>query len=136
MADHAIVAADAPRNDTTQSNNQTDSNRDDTILAAFRAWQQAHAALAELRTANDEAEKTLWAAIDAADVEIQTLRATSPEAIATKLWLAIVHSTPDHETEEACCRRDLEWLEAQGKAPDWNLRLLISALRDLKSMEG
>jgi hypothetical protein len=113
-----------------------DSNRDRTILTAFARWQAAHTELAALQTDDDKAEKELWNVVDAADTEIHATPATTPEGIAPKLWLAIVHSTPDHETEEAACRGDIDWLEKQGGALDWNLRQIASALRDLKTMEA
>lgn len=132
-----IIAEDMARLTTLQPSS------DEAVISAFQRIQQERAALAALPggtalegAAHTSGEAGCWANIDGADKAIHETPATTPEGIACKLWLAIIHSEVDHETEQAALACDLEWFEQQGGAIDWNLRQLVSALRDLKTMEG
>jgi hypothetical protein len=107
----------------------TAPNPDAAIIADFARWQLAHAERLELPDGADE--KDVWAVIDEADTRIQRTPAKTSQGIACKLWLAFVHIATDAQQEAAAIRGNLDWLEAQGGAVDWNLRLIVSALRDL-----
>lgn len=81
-------------------------------------------------------ERAEWDQIDAADEVIREHVATTPEGAAVQLWIALQHSITQRDDEAACLRRDLGWFEAKGEGLDWNVRLVIAALRSLKAMEA
>jgi hypothetical protein len=142
MADTRNSAPSGASNTHTPSIPGTDSLRHEPILAAFARYQTGHAALAALEPHEQPepgddmtpGEKRAWDAIDAADTEIHGIAATTPAAVACKLWVALVHSTSDRDEEQAAVRANLEWFEDRGDLLDWNLRQIVSALRDLDTM--
>lgn len=111
---------------------------DAAILAAFKRFQEAHAAYDATPDVPPESNETytpeqnrLWNLIDRADDEVGKLQAHTPQGVACKLWLAIIHISDDPEAERAAIRADLSWFEQQGDALDWNQRLIVTALRSL-----
>ena len=143
MADLAISAPVGAINTHTPTNQAPESNRhtspDAVILAAFRRFQEGHALLSAIDPADRQVlgkelapgEMDAWEIVDAADGEVQATAATTPAGIACKLWIAIVHSTSDSEEEAAAVRVDLDWFTEQGDKIDWNIRQILSAIRDL-----
>lgn len=116
----------------------TDSNQDAPILAAFAQWQAALVALnsRDLAGMDFATEQACWKPIDLADTQVHDLPALTPAGVACKLYIALFHNSSDAEVQAAAIRADLAWLVAQGDQIDWELRVIVSALVALKSMEG
>lgn len=81
-------------------------------------------------------ERAEWAIIDEAEAIIQATIAATPQGVACQVWTALHHSVTGREDDAALHRADLAALEARGEDLDWNVRLLLTALRSLKSMEA
>lgn len=80
------------------------------------------------------AERECWAIIDVAEDEIQAAVARTPLGAEIQCWLVLDHSVLGRADSSAVLRRDLGHFEAQGRDPDWNVLVLIAALRSLKAM--
>lgn len=139
MAVHA-PSMGAPNRAPFATGNSPTSD-DGTILAAFKRFQDAHAAYDATPDVPPESDETytpeqnrLWNLIDRADDEVGKLLAHTPQGVACKLWLAIIHISDDPEAERAAIRADLSWFEQRGEALDWNQRLIVTALRSLTDM--
>lgn len=137
MAETALSAASLARNPTMPAAPAIDSNQDACLLKAFALWQSLHAEREALpANGSFQDEQTIWGTIDRVETEVVNMQVTTPAGVACKLWIALTHNTQDHETEAAAFRADLAWFDAQGDAPDWNVKCIVSAIRALKMMEG
>ncbi|MCC6828281.1 MAG: hypothetical protein IT550_08645 [Novosphingobium sp.] len=145
MAKTAHSAPSCACNPATPAIKTPESNRDmhpdHTILAAFKRFQDGHVALEadpgdrpEPGSVYTATHQAIWNEIDAAEIVIEETRAHTPQGVACKLWLAMIHTSDDAEVEQATIQADLSWFEQQGDALDWNLRLIVSALRSLTSV--
>lgn len=112
------------------------------ILAAWERWREAHAVYDALPFADeiglepgtrtpDEAEQ--WGIIDEAQAVLATTKAATPEGAAIQLWVALWPSNHDGEVVRAIFRRDLAWFEANESDFDWDVRLILAALRSLQA---
>lgn len=81
-------------------------------------------------------EQAEWNIIDAAEEVIRSTVAATPEGVAIQLWTAFQNFTTSGWEEDACLARDLPALEAREDEMDWRVRLILAALRSLKSMEA
>ena len=76
-------------------------------------------------------EKAEWAIIDEAEEVIRSHVATTPAGVAVQLWSCLQHSMHYRWSEAACLARNLGPIEARGQELDWNVRLIIAAIRSL-----
>lgn len=151
MADHAISAPVGAINTHAPTDNAPESNRascpDAAILAAFKRFQEGSTLLATLDPAERRepgedmtpGEKRAWDIIDAAEVAIQSNVATTPAGIAAQLWIAMNHSNSvsgDAETEALVVKADLRAFDDPEieKAQNWDIKLMLVALRGLERM--
>lgn len=116
------------------------SPTDDEILAAWEARRDAYANLNSLPNSDDHAttpeEASLWASIREAEEAIRSKAASSPAGVAAQLWSGLHTLTPDAWLEDACQSGNLASLIAREHELDWNARMIVAALRSLKSMEA
>lgn len=139
MAVHAPSMGAPTRAPFAPGNSPTSD--DAAILEAFQRYQQAHHELVALPDdgksyggEDSPEQKALWAIIDRWDANIHAAPSITPEGIAPKLWLAIVHTDDSGAVEDAAIRGDLAWFEQQGDALNWSTRLIVSAIRALTDM--
>lgn len=115
---------------------------DEAILAAWERRAAAYARYNALPHSEEPGgaytpeEQAEWDIIDAAEEIIRSHVAATPQGVAVQLWAALQHTTDYRWDDEACQRRDLTTLESRSDELDWNIRLVVAALRSLKSMEG
>jgi hypothetical protein len=106
--------------------------------AIIEAWRHREAAYAHFWTlpdnGHDHGEQATWRIIDRAEEIIRLTEARSPEGMAIKLWVALSHSVGETEEDKAAVRGDLDWFVANDRGLNWNVRLLVSALRSLQMM--
>lgn len=103
---------------------------DAAILDGFRRWQTAHA---ERTAMPEDQEAPFWAIIDAAEAEIRSADATTPQGVAAKLWIALEHDVALDTDERRARTADIAAF-ADDEGQDWSVRLILSALRSLESM--
>lgn len=111
---------------------------DHTILAAFKRFQDAHAALQLVADDKPEPPETmtpaqarLWEVKDWAEDEVGRTPVSTPEGIVAKLWLAIIQTTSIWDVEDAAARADFKWFDEQGDNIEWQTRLIVEAIRSL-----
>lgn len=113
----------------------------DTIAAA---WARRRAAYAEYRALPIHAsagklftpdEARLWKVIDDAEAIIQANTATTLAEVAAQLWVALSHTVTEREYNLACDAGDLAAFPDSNML-DWNVRLLLSALRSLEALSA
>lgn len=81
-------------------------------------------------------ERELWDIIDEAEEVIRSHVATTPRGAMIQLWCAMYHSVSGREDDEAITRGDFGALARLDGTLDWNVRLMLAALRSLQSMEA
>ena len=81
-------------------------------------------------------ERECWAIIDAAEAVIEETPASTPRAVAIKLWSALYHCVTGREDDEAITSGDIERVGAIAEDLDWNAKLIVSAIRSLEAMEA
>lgn len=109
----------------------------DNVIAA--AWEQRRAAYSVLSVQKAGAESSLdetklWGLIKASEDDLQALVATSPSGVASQLWAAMHHVSPELGLNRACESGNLAALEEREGDLDICGRLILAALRSLKSM--
>lgn len=114
------------------------ANPDAALIAAWERRVQACGALDAIPqhaspTVISAQERRLCAIIDAAETEIEAATALTPRGAEIQLWTAL-----DHGICEDNQGRMLGWrgLQALGERPtdlDWDVRLVVAALRSLKA---
>jgi len=82
---------------------------------------------------DEEAEKGLWAIIDAAEEVIYQTPAKTPDGVSFKLLASLGHTFTDKKHSDAANVGDLLALVVEDGL-DWNEKLILSALRSLKTM--
>lgn len=119
------------------------NNGDATIEAAFERRQQAHAAFNALPTDNQPVidgygpgERVLLDIIEFAEEEIRQTVATTPRGVMLQLWCAMYSSITKSDAETALTRADFEVVEQIDGKLEWNVRLVLAALRSLQAMEA
>lgn len=136
MAIHALSTGAPTCAPSARSNSRT--HDDTSILAAFKRFQDAHAALQLVADDKPEPPQTmtpkqerLWNEIDWAGDEVGRTPASTPEGIVAKLWLASFHSTTIPNVWDAAARADFKWFDEQGDNIEWQTRLIVEAIRSL-----
>jgi hypothetical protein len=119
------------------------ANTDSAIEAAFERRQRAYAEYQSLPLDNQPiidgygpGERELWAIIDTAELEIRQAIATTPRGVMLQLWCAMYHSISKGAEDEALTRADFAALDREDVQLDWNVRLMLAALRSLQAMEA
>jgi hypothetical protein len=74
--------------------------------------------------------------MDAAEAAIHEATATTPQGAAIQLWTALAHIEQDRTAEAAINIMDLDWFLIDETRFDWNVRLILAALRSLRAMGG
>lgn len=82
------------------------------------------------------AERKLWDTIDAAEAVIHEAVATTPRGVMLQLWCAMYHSVTGREDDAALTRGDFAAIDRLDNDLDWNVRLILAALRSLQKLEG
>jgi hypothetical protein len=81
-------------------------------------------------------EQTQIDIMDAAEILICDATATSPQGAAIQLWTALAHIEQDRDAEAAINIMDLDWFLTDETRFDWNVRLILAALRSLRAIGG
>lgn len=81
-------------------------------------------------------EQREWGIIDAAEETIRAATAHTPVGVSVQLWVSLQHHLTKREDDEACLNRDIAAFDARDGDMDWTERLIVAALRSLKTMEG
>jgi hypothetical protein len=81
-------------------------------------------------------EQAQWDVIDAAEEVIRSAVAQTPAGVEIQLWTALTLFMSTRAEDEATIRGDLETINEMDGKQDWNIRLLISALRSVRAMGG
>ena len=105
------------------------------MTAISEAWQlltSAHRVLRSLPGSADD--RQLWQIIDPAEVAIQTGIAAGPDDVANQIKLALLHTLPLRDDEAVVLWGDTDSLCERSADLDWNVRLMLSALRSLQAM--
>lgn len=74
--------------------------------------------------------------MDAAEIMVCDATATTPQGVAVQLWTALAHIEQSVEAEAAINIMDLDWFLADETRFDWNVRLILAAIRSLRAMGG
>lgn len=74
--------------------------------------------------------------MDAAEIAICEATATTARGVEIQLWTALAHIEMDRDAEAAINIMDLDWFMMDEGRFDWNVRLILSALRSLRAMGG
>lgn len=74
--------------------------------------------------------------MDAAEILICEATATTPQGAAIQLWTALAHIEQDTHAEAAINIMDLDWFLRDETQFDWNVRLILAALRSLRAIGG
>lgn len=82
------------------------------------------------------AEREQINAMDAAEKELQASVAETPQGIEPVLWLALMQMVSSRSDEGAALRTDLSYFLDNETAHDWNVRLIVAAIRSLRKMGG
>jgi hypothetical protein len=111
------------------------------ILAAWDRITAAHAALGICPDhtgpgAYSAEQRAHWDTIDAAEEEIRTATAETPQGAEIQLWTGLIHLMNEADAEAAILRRDLAWFDERDDAFDWYERLLLAGLRSLRAQGG
>lgn len=80
-------------------------------------------------------EKACWDLIDEAEEIIRGTVAATPQGIMVQLLCAMTHSTAERKADDAATHGDLDALHAMDSDLDWDMRLILAAIRSLKAME-
>ena len=116
--------------------------KDDADILA--AWQRITAAHAALGICPDHTgpgvysaeQRAHWDTIDAAEEEIRTATAETPQGAEIQLWTGLIHLMNEDDVEAAILRRDLAWFNERDNTFDWHERLLLAGLRSLRAIGG
>lgn len=81
-------------------------------------------------------EAAEWGIIDRAEETIRSTVASTPAGVAAQLWTALGHMVTPKAQDDATMRQDLAVFDAIDGEMDWNVRLVLAALRSLKAMEA
>jgi hypothetical protein len=112
------------------------------ILAAWGRRSLAHASYVMLpfsdcpSAAYTPEEREQVEIMDAAEIAIREAVATTPRGVSIQLWTALAHIEQDRDTETALNIMDLDWFLIDEGRFDWNVRLIIAALKSLRAMGG
>jgi hypothetical protein len=107
------------------------------IIAAWERWVAARTAFNALPLQYDEwheqEENRLWRLTDQAEEDIREAKANTKEGAAIQLWIALAHSLETRRQDDLIIARDLPAIEQEEQAFDWNIRMIVSALRSLET---
>ena len=117
-------------------------NSTDTLIE--QAWQTRRAAYdrynalpfsEDPNVAETPEERAEWAIIDQIEETIRSTVASTPRGAAIQLWTALQHTVTSRPDEAAALRRDLQHFQIEHHH-DWDVRLILAALRSLEAMEA
>ncbi|GAA5049740.1 hypothetical protein GCM10023208_08170 [Erythrobacter westpacificensis] len=107
------------------------------ILEAWERWVAARTAINVLPVSYDEwdtrEENRLWQLVDKAEEDIRRAKAATKDGAAIQLWIALAHSLETLRQDELIATRNLAAFEQDDPDFDWNVRLLLAALRSLEA---
>lgn len=107
-------------------------------LANYRAARATYDAL-PVSTVDGEDytpdELAQWALMDAAEGEIRSHLAATPQGIEAKLWLALLATQSGSGDDRAAAAGDLDHFLAKEESLDWGIRMIVSAIASLRAME-
>lgn len=72
--------------------------------------------------------------MDAAELLIQKTDASTAAGVAIQLWTALAYIEQDRDAEVAINAMNLDWFLSDEPRFDWNVRLILAALRSLRAM--
>lgn len=115
--------------------------RPDADSALLGAWEQRCALFSSLETLPESDNTTpeeakIWEQIKAAEDVIRSQLATTPAGVSAQLFAGLHGMSPDFPVDQASQIGSLAPLEAHESKMDRSERLLLAALRSLKSMEA
>ena len=119
----------------------------DPDAAIFNAWNRRQAASRDYNAlpfadyedchgAYTPEEQAVLDIIDAAEEEIRSSIAATPQGIALQLWVALHALVTQRDDNRAANEADLEYFEHKGEEADWNVRMIVAAIRSLQNMEA
>lgn len=115
----------------------------DTIISAAdkieQAWQRIKDARAEYNSApydDEAAEEKHWQIVDAAEATIRETEGNTARSAEVKIWLALLHSLNTRQDDADAMREDCAAFSARELELDWIPRLMLSAIRDLRTVEA
>jgi hypothetical protein len=110
---------------------------DPDILEAWERWVAARTAINALPVDYDDwsqqEETRLWKLADKAEGDIREAVATTKKWAALQLWIALAHTLETLRQDELILTRDLAAIEQEEAGYDWNVRMIVSALRSLEA---
>lgn len=123
---------------TLTTENLSPKGTDDAIVAAKGRYNEACAAFdaTPLRKGRAAQHQALMEQIDAAEQEIRSSLAGSPAGVEIKLWVALGQGFIDKDAIAAARKGDLGWFDAREEAFDPRDRMVLSAIRSLRSIAG
>lgn len=104
-----------------------------------QAWQKIKAARAawHLATEDDEAAEQLhWQIVDSEEEVIRVTQGGTARSAEVKLWLSFLHSIRTRSEDANAIAEDVDALSADEGELDWNARLVLAAIRDLRAMQS
>ena len=102
------------------------------------AWERIKAARAEwhLATEDDEAsEQTCWKVCDREEDLICATNGGTARSAEVHLWLALLHTVTTRSEDAMAIAEDIEAFSAHESEMDWNVRLMLAAIRELRAMK-
>lgn len=124
------------------STSAPEGKADADILAAWGRRSVASAIYATLpfsecpNAAYTPEEKAQVDVINAAEILICDATATSLGGVAIQLWTALAHIEQSRDGEAAINIMDLDWFLEDETRFDWDVRLILAALKSLRAMDG
>ena len=103
------------------------------------AWQRIKNARPEYNlaeTGDEAAEKKHWDIVDASERIIQQTEGNSARSAEIKLWVHMLHSADTGADEADALAENLADLLERETGFDWSVRLLLSAIRDLRMVQA
>ena len=113
------------------------ASEDAAILAAWDRRKAAYHAInsnPDLEPGEPEEER-YWAIVDEVEETIRAATAKTPLGVEVQLWMALYHSASMNADGDAIVLRgDLEALATIERGLDWNAKIILAAIRSVRSM--
>jgi len=108
-----------------------------TTAALAQHWEINRRALLAIEASDDEdANEHIWAQVNRTEQAILDQRATALDDVIAKLKVALLHMGSERWVEGALVHDDHETLFLRADELDVTDRLIVNAIRDLRSMAG